>query len=339
MRAIHFETYNAPFRPVHVPLPELQEGQVLVKMTAAAVNMRDHLIRSGMYRHVPPPLGPSSPVVGNEGAGIVVATRERRYPEGTRVFFSDGYHLPCGGVWQEYVVADIQHLHPVPPGKSLVEAAALRTAFQSAWMALEQGGFRPEIEPTQVVLAPAIGSGVGNAAVQLVRASGGPEALTTAGSSFKAEHAQGLGYRNVIDLSRETLQAGVARLAAGGVDVALDLLGGTFTAQALSVLKPGRALTLVGYASGDPHATIPLYELIGKKIELRPFNLLLAPQEARSRALEHILRLWQENRIQPHIDRVFHFTEAEQAMHHLLHGRPFGKVLLLFDEGKHDERE
>lgn len=71
---------------------------------------------------------------GNEGAGMIVASTDERqtYPIGNAVFFREGYHLTAGGTWQEYVLTTPQDVLPIPPGKDLREAAALRTGYQPA---------------------------------------------------------------------------------------------------------------------------------------------------------------------------------------------------------------
>ncbi|HET8841735.1 MAG TPA: zinc-binding alcohol dehydrogenase family protein [Ktedonobacteraceae bacterium] len=243
MKSIQFGEYGSPFQVVEVPTPTLEPGQLLVKMAVASVNPRDVSVRDGVFRHIPPPVGPSSKIVGLEGSGVVVASSEdaQTYPVGSFVFFRQAYHLPHGGTWQEYVVATPQDLLPIPPGKDMFEAAAIRIPYHTALLGLEKAGFQRAGDPNQVVFVPAVGSAVGNAAIQLVRAFGIQEPITTAGNSAKAEKARALGYSKVIDLSTEPLVDGVRRLTNGvGVDVAIDMLGGAYTGQILSILKPGK---------------------------------------------------------------------------------------------------
>jgi NADPH2:quinone reductase len=333
MKSIQFEDYGSPLRVVDCPVPRLQPGQLLIKMIAAAINQRDNNIHMGLFRHLPLPLVPSSHILGNEGAGCIVdsADEEQTYPLGTHVFFRDGYHLPCGGTWQEYVVATPSQVQPIPPHKDLLEAAALRTAYQSAYIALDLAGFPWNSAGDQIVFATSAGGGVGNAAIQLARAYGAQEPVTTAGSTAKAEKARSLGYSKVIDLTRESLQDGVMRLTNGeGVDIALDTLGGPYTAQALESLKPGKTLVLVGFTAGA-EATIKLSELIGKRKHIESVNILSSPQNVFESSFDCILRLWLEDRVHPLIDRIFPAAEAQEAQRYQMEDRPFGKVLLSFE--------
>jgi NADPH:quinone reductase len=333
MKTIQFRDYGSAFEVVEVPTPQLERGQVLVKMAVASINPRDIDVRNGFLRNIPPPVGTSSNIVGIEGSGTVVDSKDdqQTYPIGTSVFFRQAYHLPHGGTWQEYVVATPQDLISLPPDKDMFEASAIRIPYQTALVGLEKGGFQPGEEAEQAVLAPAVGGAVGNAAIQLVRAYGVQEPVTTAGSAAKAERAQALGYSKVIDLSRESIRDGVMRFTDGvGVDIVLDMLGGGYTGQFLSVLKPGKALVVCGFSAGA-QANISIPELMGMSKQIYSFNLLATPPALRASALKSVLGLWQENRIRPLIDRVFPFTEAEQAQRYLREARPLGRVLLTFE--------
>lgn len=333
MKAVIFEDYGGPSQVVDIAIPELPPGHLLIKMAFAAINPRDLNLRAGLFRNIPPPLGATSKIVGNEGSGTVVASTDEQqtFPIGTRVFFREAYHLPNGGTWQEYVVAAPKDVLAVPPGKDMREAAALRTGYQSALVALETGGFQATEGTDQLVLAPAVGSSVGNAAIQLARAYGAPEPITTAGSTAKAEKARASGYSRVIDLSQESLRDGVKRLTNGaGVDVALDILSGPYFADTLAALKPGKTLVVMGGAAGL-QVSFMMVDLVGPRKSMRPLNLIFESPEVRRHALERIVPLWAQDRLHPLVDRVFPASEAEEAQRYFKEGRPFGKVLLSFE--------
>jgi NADPH:quinone reductase-like Zn-dependent oxidoreductase len=333
MKIVQFADYGQPFQVVEAPTPELEPGQVLVKMVAASINPRDVNIRDGMFRHIPPPLGTTSKIMGQEGAGVIAASKadQQKYPVGSAVFFRQAYNLPRGGTWQEYVVATPQDLLPLPPGKSMFEAAALRVPYLSAILSLGKAGFRPDGGADQLVFVPAVGSAVGNAVIQLVRAFGAQEPITTAGSSAKAEKARALGYSRVIDLTQETVVDGVKRLTGGaGVDAAVDILGGPFTNQILSILKPGKTLVVCGMSAGV-QANILLPELVARGRTMTALNIIFTPPTVQDPAFEHVLQIWKDNRVTPLIDKVFPFTQAEEAQRYLIEGRPLGRVLLGFE--------
>jgi NADPH:quinone reductase-like Zn-dependent oxidoreductase len=210
MRAVAFEQPGGYDRlqVIERPRPVPTDGQVLLRMQAAAVNPVDDVVRAGQF-----PLAKQPPLVlGNEGVGIVVEPGSSSFAPGTRVMVSGPYGVLQDGTWQEYILAQSQELAPVSDGLSNAEAAGVPNAYLTAQLALTvAGGF----VPGKTVLPPGVGGAVGNAAVQLARAQGAARVITSAGSSQKAEQARAAGYADVVDLTKESLSAGVARLTGG----------------------------------------------------------------------------------------------------------------------------
>ncbi|GAC1471253.1 MAG: zinc-binding alcohol dehydrogenase family protein [Ktedonobacteraceae bacterium] len=325
MRAIQVREYGDYDRlqVVELPLPEPSEGQVVVKMTATAVNPLDNIMRLGRFP-VPLPFIP-----GNEGAGIIEASAVPEFVAGMHVMFKQAYRLPRGGTWQEYVLAPAHSLILIPDGKSDLEAAALRTAYETAQISLTVlGGF----EPGQVVLSPGVGGGVGNAVVQLALSQGAARVITTARSSEKAEKARVAGFTDVIDLQRESLREGVARLTNNaGVDLVIDGLGGEITRDAMASLKPGRTHVLIGDAA-SPNASFNISrDFLQKGTRVVGYRNMGIANDVREQAFATFFSLWKDGRIRPLVGKTFPFEDAAVAQRYLMEGRSFGKVLLTFN--------
>jgi NADPH:quinone reductase len=208
-----------------------------------------------------------------------------------------------------------------------MEAAALRTAYDTAYMGLIYHG---RLQPGQVVFAPGVGSSVGNAVIQLGKILGAAHVITTAGSNAKAERARELGYENVIDLTQESIRDGIARLTEkNGVDLVIDCLGGDITAQSLEVLKPGCTLVLMGTSAGR-QSHVNLLAIISKSLKIVGHMTAFVPQEVMDEAFHAYFKLWTEGQIQPLIDRTFPFEQVVEAQRYQVESRPFGKVLLTF---------
>lgn len=326
MKAIQFAAFGDYDRLqlVDLPVPELEQGQVLVRMIAAAINPLDDLTRRGIVT-----LGRKPPMIlGNEGAGVVAAG-ELPIAVGTRVMFRSGYFLPRGGTWQEYVVTSPQALQPLPEGTSDLEAAALRTGFQGAQLALTQkGGF----QAGQVVLSPGVGGSVGNAVIQLALLQGAARVITTAGSTEKAQKARELGYQDVIDLSQERLREGVARLTEGaGADLAIDSMGGYITGEIVASMKVGGTIVIVGDAAGsEARFNIPR-DFLSRDLRILGYRTITTPPPVREQAFTTIFDLWTAGHIKPVVARTFPAEQAADAQRYQMEGRPFGKVLLTFE--------
>ena len=92
-----------------MPVPEPEEGEVLVKLEALSVCGSDMML----YRHPQPeesyPLGPGTPC--HECAGTIVQSRLAEWPEGRRVIYLPALNLNGGA---EYVVAQPETLVSLP---------------------------------------------------------------------------------------------------------------------------------------------------------------------------------------------------------------------------------
>jgi NADPH2:quinone reductase len=318
MRARGFNGYG-DLELVNLPKPEVSNGKVLVRMTAAGVTPLDHTILSGQYPKAKAPL-----VLGNEGAGVVEEGGGTEFPEGSRVMFTGLYGVSEDGTYSEYLAVRKQHLCLIPEGIDDVSAAGIPVAYLTAQMALSLAGF----QAGKTVLSPAIGGSVGNAVTQLARALGGKHAISSTTNHKKAEQAKALGFDEVIDLSGETLSGGVRRITDGyGADIVIDAVGGEILSEALSTLAAGGTLTTLGYAAGRK-ATIDVTDLIWKRATMRSFALLAQPPAAWEEAWSTIVPLLQSGGVKPIVAKTFPLAEASDALRYLIEDRPFGRVVL-----------
>jgi NADPH:quinone reductase-like Zn-dependent oxidoreductase len=243
------------------------------------------------------------------------------------VISGGGYGTRLDGTWQEYLVAPANLLMPIPENVSDLDVAAMTAGagYLTAYLALrELAGFTPG----QRVLAPGIGGAVGMATVQIAQALGASQAISTASTTAKVEQAQTMGYDQVIDLSRESLREGVARLTNGaGVHIVIDGVGGPLTGHMLASLAPGGTLVSVGY-SGGTETTINVTDLIWRTAHMVGYMFSLFSQETLQAANQAIFDLLAAGRIKPVVARTFPLEEAADAQRYLIEGRPFGRVLL-----------
>jgi len=319
MRAMKARGFSGYGDLVNLPKPEVSNEKVLVRMTAAGVTPLDHTILSGQYPKAKAPL-----VLGNEGAGVVEEGGGTEFPAGSRVMFTGLYGVSEDGTYSEYLAVRKQHLCLIPEGIDDVNAAGIPVAYLTAQMALSLAGF----QAGKTVLAPAIGGSVGNATTQLARALGAKHAISSTTNHKKAEQAKALGFDEVIDLSVETLSAGVRRITDGyGADIVIDAIGGEILSEALSALAAGGTLTTLGYSAGRK-ATIDVTDLIWKRATMRSFALMAQPPAAWEEAWSTIVPLLQSGGVKPIVAKTFPLAEASDALRYLVEDRPFGRVVL-----------
>lgn len=131
MRVMRFVDFKEPGSPsvlgiAERPIPDLEEGCVLIRVVAAGMNRADLMQRAGNY---PAPLD-ASPILGLEAAGEIaeLGPGVTSWSVGDKVC-----SLTNGGAYAEYVMVPASHCLPVPEGLSMIEAAALPEAAMTVW--------------------------------------------------------------------------------------------------------------------------------------------------------------------------------------------------------------
>src|ERR1041385_8828701 len=184
MKAVVITRFGGPevLEIQDVPAPEAEPKEVLVRVRGSALNRADLLQRRGAY--AAPPGAPQN-IPGLEFAGEVAELGENahRWNKGDRVM-----GIIAGGAHAEFVTAHQDALADVPPKLEWSAAGAVPEVFITAHDALRQATFKAG----ENVLVHAVGSGVGLAATQLVRAVGG-RAFGTSRTPDKIERAKSVG--------------------------------------------------------------------------------------------------------------------------------------------------
>ena len=309
-----------------VATPATGSRDIKIRVQAAALNRADLLQRKGLY---PAPAGIPTDIPGLECAGEVceVGSQVTRFKAGDRVMALMG-----GAAQAEYVVCEEDCAALVPPGMSLVEAAAIPEAFITAYDALlHQGRF----SLGDTVLIHAAGSGVGTAAVQLAQVAGAAAIYGTA-SAAKHEQLRQLGLTVGIDYRSEEFASAILAKQPQGVDLVLDFVGGGYWQQNVKCLKSQGRLVLIGFL-GTPKlpAETSLAPLLQKRIEV--VGTVLRSRSRAEKALlvqalaDKLLPLFVSGRLKAIIARTFPFGEVEQAYRYLETNQNFGKVVLAWE--------
>jgi len=306
--------------PVERPVPDPGPDDVLIRVAAAGVNRPDVMQRRGLYP--PPPGAPSVP--GLEVAGAIVATGSGASREmiGERVCA-----LVAGGGYAEYALAHADLCLPVPPGYTMVEAAALPETFFTVWANLfGLGGAKAG----DVVLVHGGTSGIGTTAILLGRAFG-LSVIVTAGSAAKCARALEIGAAHAIDYRAEDFVAGVAAITGGrGVDAVLDMVGGDYVARNLACLaEEGRHVSIA--IQRGPTAEIPLWPVMAKRLVLTGSTLRPRPLAFKAALADALLReVWPKlgPALRPVIDSTFPLARAADAHRRMEAGEHVGKIVL-----------
>lgn len=303
------------------PAPELGPGDLRLRVAATAVNRADLLQRQGLY---PPPPGASG-ILGLECAGEVVevGSAVRGWRVGQRAMA-----LLAGGGYAEEVVVPAGCALEVPERLGLEEAAAVPEVFLTVFLNVFQLGALPE---GGWVLVHGGGSGIGTAAITLVKAAGG-RIVVTAGSEEKCRRCLDLGADVALDY-RSGDFAAEARAASGGggMDVVLDHIGGPYLEANLRALAVGGRLVLIGLMGGAK-AEINLAALLARRLQVIGSTLRARPVAEKAALVEAFRARFgpdlASGRIRPVLDRVLPLEQVAEAHRIVKASEHFGKVVL-----------
>jgi NADPH2:quinone reductase len=301
-----------------VAMPEPKADEVLIKVESASLNRADLSLRKGSYRISPDQL----PVVpGREFAGSVekLGAGVSAFKVGERVV---GY--PSLGGYAEYAVAKTSEVRPIPDSVTIAQAAALPTAYLTAWFGLKTDG---SIKSGEWLLVQGGSSGVGTAAIQIGKHFGA-KVIAATGSEEKARRLRQLGADVTIDVSQNDFLMEVMRTTGNrGVDVVLEMIGGEVYQKSLQALAPGGRLFSIGGAFGAIPDSPPTLAGGRKATRFSITNYLKAKPED-FKQLDEILKLVAEKKFQVIIGKTFPLAETRAAQRYLEGREHFGKVML-----------
>ena len=300
------------------PIPIPRQGEVLIKLAYAGINRPDVLQRSGSYN---PPKG-ASDLPGLEGAGIISAI-------GSGVFEWKVGDEVCallpGGGYAEYAVTPSLHCLPVPKGLSLKEAACLPETFFTVYSNIFQRG---GLKAGEKFLVHGGSSGIGTTAIQMAHLYGA-RVFATAGSEKKCQVCKDLGAERVINYHNEIFEDVLQ--VYGGVDVILDMVGGTYIQRNLKSLADDGRLVQIAFLE-SAKADLNLIQLMTRRLSitgstLRPQNDLVKQRIAEG-LQKHIWPHLASGRIAPIMDSEFPLAEAARAHTRMETSEHIGKIVL-----------
>jgi putative PIG3 family NAD(P)H quinone oxidoreductase len=303
-----------------VPSPVCGPGHVRIQVTATAINRADLLQRAGGY---PPPPGASS-ILGLECSGEVAEVGDGV------TNLSIGDHvcaLLSGGGYAEEVVVPAGQVLPIPSGLNLTEAAAIPEVFATAYLNLYM---EAALAPGERVVLHAGASGVGTAAIQMLKASGNPS-FVTVGSAEKIEQCVQLGADGGFNRHDGDLGESLKAWSADGVDVILDPVGGQYLSANLSALRRNGRLVLIGLMGGAV-TEINLGLLLMKRLRVVGSTLRARPIEEKAALMAALhSNIWpalEDGRIKPIIEARFAIADASAAHELMVSNETTGKIIL-----------
>ncbi|MBW8792663.1 MAG: NADP-dependent oxidoreductase [Streptomyces sp.] len=286
-------------------VPEPAAGEVLLRVAGAAVNPGDAVLRSGRV----PELITLPWTPGNDVSGVVerIGAGVTRFVPGDRVYGM----LPVTqrGAYAEFTAVPADALALAPRNLDLVHAGAVPLVSFTAWQAL---AVLARVQPGDRVLIHAAAGGVGHVAVQLAKELG----AHVIGTARAANHdrVRGLGADEVVDYTTTDFRTVVAP-----VDAVLDLVGGSYGARSLDVLRPGGLL--IG-ASIDPGTD-------ERQAAARGLRYAWVTAEPSGELLERVTERIEAGRLRVTVQDTYPLARAAEAHRTIETKRTSGKIVLV----------
>lgn len=302
-----------------VPDPRPEPGEVIIDVTATAVNRADILQRQG---HYPPPPG-ASEVLGLECSGTIVSVGAALTLDriGERVTAL----LPGGGYAQK-VAVPVGQVMTVPEGVSLLDAGALPEVACTVWSNLK---WVLNLREGESILIHGGGSGIGTMAIQVAKAMGA-KVVVTAGSQAKLNTCAALGADVLINYNDADFVEVVTK-ELGGVDAILDNMGAAYFERNIEALKRNGRMVIIG-TQGGATAEFNILQALRKNVSISATSLRARPDNEKAaicREVEKVIWPWiTDGTIKPIIDRIMPIEQAAAAQQLLENGEATGKVVL-----------
>lgn len=335
MKAVYIEKQGGldALKYGDLPAPKPKEGEVLIKVKAAALNHLDLHLRNARL-NIPLPH-----ISGSDVAGVIAEVNGRsKLKVGDAVVVNPA--IPCGtcarckkglsceivtifgyktkGGFAEYVTAPISQVYPKPKNLSFVEAAAFPLTFLTAWHMLVG---RAELQKRETVFIWGASGGLGSAAIQIAKHLGA-KVIAAARNDEDAKRVKAMGADEVVIYTKGNVVEEVKKMNDGVlVDVVFESVGAKTWATTLAMLRPYGRVVIAGTTSGEM-ASQDLSDVYYYQ------QAILGSRMGTPEEFEQVLKLVGEGKLKPTIDKVFPLKDFKQAEQRLEESKQMGKIVI-----------
>ena len=330
MKAAFLDAPGSPdvIRVGELPRPDPKQGELLIRVKAAALNPIDLYVRSGVVAMaLPKPF-----ITGTDVAGTVEAVGPgvRRFKAGDRVWGSNQGLLGRQGTCAEYVCTSEEWFYPTPAGVDDTQAAAVALTGITAHLGLFQCA---HLKSGETAFVNGGTGGVGSMVVQMAKAVGA-RAITTVGSADKAQVCRGWGTDLVLNYKSDDVPARVQEFTQNkGVNVWYETQREPDFLKTIPLLaRRGRMIVMAGRQA---QPTFPVGPFYVKDLALFGFAMFNATADEQRTCADDINRWLAEKKLHALIGKTVSLAETAAAHRFLeentLHkaGTLMGKVVIV----------
>jgi NADPH:quinone reductase len=342
MQVIEISQFGAPevLRLGSRPDAVAGAGEVLIKVAASGVNRPDVLQRTGAY---PVPPG-ASDIPGLEVAGTIIGGDAAAMQAAGSKVGDAVCALVAGGGYAALCAAPVGSCLPVPKGLSMVEAASLPETFFTVWSNVFD---RAKLQAGESILIQGGTSGIGVTAIQMAKAFGAT-VIATAGSDEKTAACLKLGADHVINYKTQDFAEEIKRITgaatsaagqrgvlsnaqAGGANVILDMVAGSYVAKEVECLAEDGRLVIIA-VQGGLKAEFNAGLVLRRRLQitgstLRPRSVDFKAAIAKN-LKQHVWPKLENGQIKPILFRSFAPSEAAAAHALMESNQHIGKIVI-----------
>ncbi|KAF9446130.1 NAD(P)-binding protein [Macrolepiota fuliginosa MF-IS2] len=315
------------------PFPNVNPGDLVIKVEYGGVNFIDTYYRSGLY-----PLKEFPAIIGKETAGTIIALPTDPTVLGNETFQKNNFAVgrkvvaDFNGSHATYISVPWKFAYPLPdsvPARlgaaSMLQGLTATTFFEEAY----------KVKKGDTILIHTVAGGLGLLFAQLGRRIGATIIGTTS-TPEKAELAKAHGADHVILYTKEDTVQRVLELTNGeGVDAIFDGVGKTTFDNNFKMIKRKGTIVSVGNASGavEPFSLLRLVEKNVKLLRPTMGNYVYTPEEAYHFG-QALFKLVEDGSLKINIYKEYPFTAegVQQAQRDLTGGKTVGKLLIRFSD-------
>ncbi len=319
MKAMRAQQFGGPeqLRLEEAPDPQVQAGQVQIRVRAAGINPADLVRLSGRLGNLPLPYIPGTDVCGEVeavGAGVT------HVKAGDRIF---GRALTGG--YAEKTCLAASETFPLPANLSFAEGSAIPIPFYTAYRALHH---KAALKAGETVLVSAGGGGVGVAAIQLAKLAGA-RVITTVGSADKAARTKELGADVAINYREQDFAAEVQKLTDGkGVEIIIENVASDNLAKDLTIAARDSRIIVIGTGTAKgPDGHFAVMHALMKDVNILGMSLVNAGPYIAEMA-NALTPLFSSGKLKAIVSKSYPLAETQQALADLVAGRVFGKLAI-----------
>ena len=314
-----------------IPIPEIDENEVLVKVKAAAVNPLEMLIITGSVKLIQDYRFPLT--LGNELTGVIEKTgkKVKNFKIGDAIYA----RLPLAkiGAFAEYAAVDANAIGHLPSNLDFVTGAAAPLTGLTAYQGLYE---ELEAKPGETVFIPGGSGSFGQMAIPIASAMG--LKVIVSGNPQMCERTIGIGANQYIDYTTENYWEKLRN-----IDYVIDTLGPAEFDHELSILKKGGRLLSLRTGPNKRFAADhkisglkqKMFTVAGAKFDNKAkkkdvqYRFLFVRSDGAQ--LEKIKGMIETYHIVPAIDpTVFHIEDINKALDLVANGHIKGKVIIRF---------